>query len=192
MNKATFIYKMSFPLIGLGILLSLNAYIPVLKVALGFDDFISISFSVLITTLVGGYMAALAGFIIWARLIAAKPIKHQDDQAPNIRKPHLLGLSFLIPLPFISCLILAWCWKKERHLSRLLDETYRETINFHLTMHLYLLISFFLMPIIVGFVMIILILTTFFLATIFHCFRKPQDDTISHYPINIQIAVNSD
>lgn len=189
MNKAAFIVKMSFPLIGLGILLSSFAYIPVLRALIGIDETISISFSVTITTLVGGYMAALAGFITWFRLIAIKPVQYQQGSNSSLRKPHLIGLSLLIPIPFISCLLLGWFWQKDRKFNPSLNETYRETANFHLSVHLYLLISFFLMPIVIGFVMLALLLITYFLTTIYHCLIKPKLDSISRYPINIQIAV---
>ena len=191
MNKAAFIFKMSFPLIGIGILLSSYAYIPVLRALIGIDESIIISFSVMITALVGGYMAALAGFITWFRLIAIKPVEYQPDLAPSFRKPHLIGLSLLIPIPFISCLLLGWFWQKYRQLNPALDETYRETANFHLSLHLYLLISFFLMPIVIGFVMFALLLATHLLVTVYHLIIKPKANIISRYPINIQIAVNS-
>lgn len=188
MNKATFIYKMSFPLIGLGIFISSFAYIAVLRAALGIDESITMSFSTLVTTLVGGYMAALAGMITWVRLIAIKSVTYKQHSEQFLRKPHLIGLSFLIPIPFLSCLLLGWFWQKDRQFSAALDETYRETANFHVSLHLYLLISFFLMPIVIGFVMIALLFATFILATLYHLIRSPKSSAISRYPINIQIA----
>ena len=191
MNKAAFIHKMTFPLIGLGILLSSYAYIPALRAIFGIDAFITINFSVLITALVGGYMAALAGCITWLRVIAIQPITYTHSPTRSLRKPHWLGLSFLIPIPFISCLLLGWFWQRDRSHSKHLDEVYRETANFHVSFHLYLLISFFLMPIIAGFLMILLLLITFVFATLYHLIRTPKPEAISRYPINIRIAINS-
>ena len=190
MNKAKLIQKMSVPLIGLGVLLSSYAYIPAIRAVLGIDTFITMNFSTLLVFLIGGYMAALAGFITWFRNIAIKPVKHLEGNNQYKRKPHLLGLSFLIPIPFVSCLLLGWFWQKDRHVSESLDETYRETANFHLSLHLYLLISFFLMPIVIGFLMLVLLLITYLIVTLFHILRTPKSGAISRYPINIQIAIN--
>lgn len=191
MNKAKFFQKMTIPLIGLGVLLSSYAYIPVLRTLLGIDVFITMNFSTLLVALVGGYMAGLAGCISWLRGIAIKPVQYKKNSDQYLRKPHLLGLSFLIPIPFVSCLLLGWFWQKDRQYSQQLDDTYRETANFHLSLHLYLLISFFLMPIFIGFVMIILLLTTYLCATFFHIFRTPKSGSVSRYPINIQIALSA-
>jgi len=163
---------MTIPLIGLGILLSSYAYIPVLRAILGIDEF-----------------AALAGLITWYRTIAIKPINANKDSNQFLRKPHLLGLSFLLPIPFLSCLILGWFWQKDRPFSIQLDETYREVSNFHLSLHLYLLVSFFLMPIFIGFLMFALLIITYLLATIYHVIRKPKYGAPRKYPINIQIAI---
>lgn len=136
-------------------------------------------------------MAGLAGFITWHRTIAIQTIKHNDKSNEFLRKPHLLGLSFLVPIPFFSCLMLGWFWQKDRRFSQQLDETYREVSNFHLSLHLYLLVSFFLMPIIIGFFMFALLILAFLCATFFHILRKPRVSQISRYPINIQIAIST-
>lgn len=192
MNKARLIQKMSVPLIGLGVLLSSYAYIPAIRAALGIDTFITMSFSTLLIFLIGGYMAALAGLITWFRKIAIKPVKHQKSVSEYKRKPHLLGLSFLIPIPFISCLLLGWFWQKDRHVSEQLDETYRETANFHISLHLYLLVSFFLVPLFIGAVMIILLIATYALSTLYNILRKPKHGEVNRYPINIQVAIKPD
>ncbi len=190
MNKATFIQKIAIPLIGLGILLSSFAYIPILRAGLGIDAFISKSFLTVLIYLIGGYMAGIAGLITWHRSIAIKPVNYKKSSPEYLRKPHLLGLSFLIPIPFISCLLLGWFWQKDRQFSPQLDESYRETSNFHLSLHLYLLVSFFLMPLFIGFVMLALLVATYLTATIYHILRSPTVETASHYPINIQIALS--
>jgi len=94
----------------------------------------------------------------------------------------------LIPVPFLSCLLLGWFWQRERQQSRYLDEIYREVSNFHLSLHLYLLVSFFLMPIVIGFIMFALLMITSIVATLFHLCIQPKHKRIGHYPINIQIA----
>ena len=189
MNKTALIYRMTWPLIALGILLCSFAYIPVLRALLEIDESITIRFSTMLVFLVGGYMAALAGFITWHRRIAIQPVQHQEQSQPTRKKTHLIGLSFLIPIPFLSCLLLGWFWQKDRHRNLLLDEAYREVSNFHLSLHLYLLVSFFLMPIFIGFVMFALLLITFLLATLYHLLKSPSETNIDRYPINIQIAV---
>lgn len=189
MNKTKLFQKITIPLIGLGILLSSYAYIPAIRAALGIDAFISMHFLTMILFLIAGYMAGLAGCINWIRTIAINPINYKNNSNEHLRKPHLLGLSFLVPIPFISCLLLGWFWKKDRQYSQQLDETYRETTNFHLSLHLYLLVSFFLTPLFIGAIIFVLILATYAASTLWHILRTPKSGVISRYPINIQIAL---
>ena len=188
MKKSAFIHKMTWPLIGLGIVLSSFAYIPVIRAIFGIDETITIHFSTMLVFLVGGYMAALAGLMTWHRGIAIQSIEHGEIAQASLKKPHLIGLCFLIPVPFLSCLLLGWFWQKERQQSEYLDEIYREVSNFHLSLHLYLLVSFFLMPIVIGFIMFALLMITFIVATLFHLCIQPKHKSIARYPINIQIA----
>jgi uncharacterized Tic20 family protein len=137
--------------------------------------------------LVGGYMAGLAGLISWFRTIAANPSLAENESNDYLRKPHLLGLTFLIPIPFISCLFLGWFWRKDRHVSTTLENVYRETINFHLAIHLYLLVSFFLMPVVLGFLMVALLFLTLLISTLFNIAKAHH---VAKYPINIKILTN--
>ena len=188
MNKSKLIETSTFPLIFLGIFLSSAAYIPLLRVIIGLDSSISMSFSTTIVFLVAGYMASLAGLIAWSRKINAEPIINASNtNSFSSKKPHYLGLIFLIPIPFISCLFLIWFWRKDRLLYPGLDDIYRQTINFHLAIHLYLLLSFFLMPVVLGFFMIVLLFMTMCIATVFNIVKSSLD---VKYPINIKILTN--
>lgn len=191
MNKSTLIKHATIPLIILGIILSSCAYIPLLRVCLGVDESITIHFSTVLVYLIGGYMAGLAGLIAWLRTIPTRPnsntpILNTIESTDYLHKPHLLGLTFLIPIPFISFLLLGFFWKKDRHFSRNLDDAYRTTINFHLAIHLYFLVSFFLMPVVIGFLMIALLFATYLLATFYNIIKTNQT---AKYPINIKIVV---
>jgi uncharacterized Tic20 family protein len=200
MTKNQLIQKATLPLVALGVLLASYAYIPILRFALGLDESISMAFSTTLVFLIGGYMAGLAGLIAWAKAIDSKIIKvpssAQDkdmEESKNksndketkeyLLKPHLLGLLLVLPTPFISCIALLIFWQKDRHKSEELDQHYRGTINFHLSLHLYFLLCFFLAPLGVGIMALLIFMLIFLLATLWHLFVTSK----VRYPANINI-----
>ena len=183
MNKTELIRKFTYPLIILGVFLASYAYAPILRFLIGLDTEIAMPFSTALIFLIAGYMAALAGLIAWAKELARNNISHNNNQATLTIKPHLLGLSLMIPVPFISCILLLYLWNKDRQLSHGLDNHYRHTINFHLSLHLYFLLSFFLTPVAIGFLMLFALLAVYIAATLFRLIKAGN----GHYPLNIQI-----
>jgi len=183
MNKNQFILRAAMPLVLLGIVLASTAYIPILRFSVGMDDSITMSFSTTLIFLIAGYMAGLAGLIAWAKAVDANKITHKNSPALGTRKPHVLGLSLLIPIPFLSCVLLLAAWIKDRAKSTSLDAHFRHTINFHLTLHLYFLLCFFLAPLGIGFIAIFIFLILFLLATLWHLLKNNS----ASYPANINI-----
>lgn len=190
MKKAKLIDTLSIPMLILGIALCSAPYIALIRAAIGIDEKVQMSFSTTLIFLIGGYMAALSGMIYLSRKSQQK-ISTTDSETPRksaLKKPHYLGLLMLIPLPFISFILVYLCWQREGQHSHRLDAEYRKSLNFQITIHLYWLLSFFLMAVFIGFIMFAMALLLHVLATLFMIMKTPSSDTASiNYPANIKI-----
>jgi len=188
MKKAQLIHTLSFPMLLLGIGLCSIPYIALIRAAIGIDEKVQIPFFTTLVFLIGGYMAALGAMIYLSRRSQQNILPSNNDKPSTsaLKKPHYLGLLMLIPLPFISFILVYLFWRREGMQSHSLDTEYRKSLNFQITIHLYWLLSFFLMPIFIGFVMFAMGLLLHLLATLFVA-SKTQPNSVTNYPANIKI-----
>ena len=188
MKKAQLIHTLSFPMLLLGIGLCSMPYIAIIRTAIGIDEKIQMPFTTTLIFLIGGYMAALGAMIYLARRSQQDIPLNDNDKPLNsaLKKPHYLGLSMLIPFPFISFILVYLFWRHEGMQSHAQDHEYRKSLNFQITIHLYWLLSFFLMPIVIGFLTFMMALILHFLATLV-VIAKTKADAVTAYPASIKI-----
>ena len=188
MKKAKMIHALSFPMLLIGIGLCSIPYIALIRAAIGIDETMQIHFTTTLMFLIGGYMAALGAMIYLSRR-SQRNIPQNDSNKPlnsTLKKPHYLGLSMLIPLPFISFILVYLFWRREGMQSYDVDAEYRKSLSFQITIHLYWLLSFFLMPIVIGFFTFLMALVLHFLATL-TVIAKTKLGSTTNYPANIKV-----
>lgn len=188
MNKTKLIETLSLPMLLLGIGLCSIPYIALIRVIIGIDKKMQLPFTTTLVLLIGGYMAALGSMIYLSRKSKKHIDYHQLDKNNNasLRKPHYLGLTMLIPFPFISFILIYSFWRREGVQTKRLDSEYRKSLNFQITIHLYWLLSFFLMPVVLGFFTFTIALLLHLVAT-FYVIISTKQDSEANYPANIQI-----
>ena len=188
MKKAKLIHTLSFPMLLLGIGLCSLPYIALIRAAIGIDEKIQMPFTTTLIFLIGGYMAALGAMIYLSRSSQQNilPNTNNEPQISALKKPHYLGLSMLIPLPFLSFILVYLFWRREGMQSQALDNEYRKSLSFQITIHLYWLLSFFLMPIFFGFITFMMALALHLFATLM-VIAETQPDSVTNYPANIKI-----
>ena len=194
MKKAELIHTLSFPMLLLGIGLCSVPYIALIRAAIGIDETVRIAFTTTLIFLIGGYMAALGAMIYLSRHAQQRTTQNTDGKRQQVesvkitalKKPHYLGLLMFTPIPFISFIAVYWFWCREGMNSHALDTEYRKSLNFQITIHLYWLLSFFLMPIFFGFITFAMALVLHFFATLY-VISKTQLSSVTDYPANIKI-----
>lgn len=96
---------------------------------------------------------------------------------------HLLGLVSFIPLGNIIAPLVLWLMKREE--SSFVDHHGKECLNFQISMLLYLLISFALWLVVIGF-FVTIALAVFDLAMIIFAAIKAQEGVAYRYPLCIR------
>lgn len=145
-------------------------------------------------------MAAIGGMIYVARQtaanreslitqVAATTTTTSDPSISHgtLAKPHWLGLTLLLPIPFISFFVLYFFWRKSPNHSAQVELEYKQAISFQITVHLYALLSFFLMFILIGLLLFVMVLALHFLATVYVAV-KTQTGANTQYWANIRIV----
>jgi len=195
MSKNQFLNKAAYPIFLIGIFLCSFVYIPLIRSLLKFDTGFSVPFSSTLVFLIGGYMAGVGAMIFISRSYAEKSqLKSEKETSEthdkrSLKTPHWLGLSLYIPLPFLNFILLYHFWRKSRsnsQTSNSLEQEYRKALNFQITIYLFLLLSFFLVPIIIGILMIALSLALHLLSTLYVALTTSADSP-KNYPINIKV-----
>lgn len=188
MKKAQLIHTLSFPMLLLGIGLCSIPYIALLRAAIGVDAEMQLHFSTTLMFLIGGYMAAIGAMIYLSRN-AQRAIAQNDNDKPMtaaLKKPHYLGLAIFIPVPFISFILVYLFWRKDGMQSLSVDTEYRKSLNFQITIHLYWLMSLFLMPIAIGLFTFIMALALHLFGTLF-MITQTEPGSETNYPANIKV-----
>ncbi|MGH1543921.1 MAG: DUF4870 domain-containing protein [Arenicella sp.] len=197
MTKNALITKLAMPLFLLGLCLSSVAYIPLVRKLVGIDATIGMPFSTMLIWLIAGSMAAIAGMISLTRKRSLDHITYKNENMDNtnIAIPYVLGLALLLIIPFANFVAVYYGWLKNRNHSTTLDEEYRCSLNFQITVQLYFLMCLFLLPIGIGFLLLPLLILLHIVGTLFVVWRRLSGNkqgypaTIKIIPVSIKPAV---
>lgn len=189
MNKGMLIQKLRIPLLALGVLLVATAYIPLIRRAVGKDAEFALAFSTTLLLLIAGFMAALAGVISLYRERANDAVSYQNSANSNSQYalPHVLGLTLFIPIPFLNVLSLYTAWIIQRKQSQALDQEYRKSLNFQISVQLYWLLILFLMPIGIGFLLLFILILVHLFGTLYVLFKRLNGSAVD-YPATIKLV----
>lgn len=180
--------RLALPFFLLGLILSCIAYIPLIRKTLSLSTEFELPFSTTLILLISGLMAAIGGMISLSRQHATRPKTTNEDKT-NSKKlsiPHWLGLSALLMIPFLSFIIIYVRWQHPSQQTAALDQEHRKALNFQITIQLYSLLSLFLAPIGIGFLLLALTWALHIIGTIWVASRTLYGKN-AHYPANINI-----
>ncbi|RBP53600.1 DUF4870 domain-containing protein [Arenicella xantha] len=171
----------------LAILLMGFALTPLVRVALGIDDTIQMSFLTMVSILIGGLMCGLTAMLLLAKR-QPELRTYFDDQADHVQaaKMHACGLLLFTGLPLANFLACYYLWVTSRSRSRYLDYQGREAICFQITIYLYLLMCLFMAYVIIGALAIPLLLIFSLLASLTAVASTLRGKQF-RYPANISI-----
>jgi len=164
-----------------------SALLPLMRVALGIDQVISMRFWTVVMLLIGGLMCALTAMILLVRR-QPKLDRYVGDEIDikTATRIHASGLLLFSGIPLANFLICYWLWIKYRTKSAYLDRQGQEALNFQITIYLYLLLSLFMTLAVIGLLTTPLVLMLHLIGTLLAIVRV-ADAKSFHYPANIPI-----
>lgn len=177
----------SWIFLSLAMLLMGIAFTPLVRVGLGIDSTVQMSFLTVVSLLIAGLMCGLTAMLL---LVKRQPTLNShigsDENRRSAAQLHATGLLLFTGIPLLNFLVCYYLWVTNRSKSAYLDYQGREAICFQITIYLYLLMCLFMAYVIVGVFAIPLLLLFHLLATIAAILTTLQGK-LFRYPANISI-----
>lgn len=165
------------------------AQLPLLRVAIGIDQTISIPFTTTVIIMIGGLMSGLTAMILLVRRANMHPKATNAAQRDNLKTRLFIAASgFLLysGIPLLNFLVVYWLWIRHRHECDTIDLWGRDVLNFQITLYLYLLLSLFMVFAIIGIMTTPIILLLHLICTILSILFTLNGKSF-HFPANIPI-----